>query len=401
MINQSRDNTIMYLFNKKVIAVILPIFMMFMIAACTNNIPSENTEIETSTEVEEPSFSVRVNVSKDEKFGAAILNISQADFENEGFKLGDSCSIAFQNGYSVPDVPYFNGYYVKNGAPVIVAYPGYEYINVTLNNMGIWDDAGLKDGDSALITINERGKYLAIQESLGQIYSFNRNDYSSNEAFANFRCFSAGTLKDDFLYRGASPVDNSRNRAPYVDDLIREKGIGFVIDLADSEENMQKYLSSADFDSDYVKDLYENGKVILLNMGSGYMGKDYKEKLVQGLRAALDSEGPIYIHCMEGKDRTGFVCMLLEALAGAGYDDMLQDYMTTYENYYQVTKTGAPEKYDAIVDLYFIPFMECLHGTDDLSVLKTADFREDAASYLKEGGMTEEEIGELILLITE
>ena len=136
-------------------------------------------------------------------------------------------------------------------------------------------------------------------------------------------------------------------------------------------------------------------------MGSGYTGQAYKEKVAQGLRAALDSEGPIYIHCMEGKDRTGFVCLLLEALAGASYDEMKADYMTTYENYYQVTKEDTPEKYEAIVDLYFVPFMEFLHHTEYVPILETADYREDAAFYLKDGGMTEEEIAALLALITE
>ncbi len=45
--------------------------------------------------------------------------------------------------------------------------------------------------------------------------------------------------------------------------------------------------------------------------------------------------------------------------------------------------------------------MEFLHGTDDLSVLKTADYREDAAAYLKDGGMSEKEIAELLALITQ
>ena len=43
-------------------------------------------------------------------------------------------------------------------------------------------------------------------------------------------------------------------------------------------------------------------------------------------------EGPCYIHCTEGKDRTGFVCLLLEALCGANYGELRDDYMTTYAN---------------------------------------------------------------------
>ena len=380
---------------KKVFSIILVIVMMLSIVACGSS-QSVGTAPETENtasgqeSVDKPKLlSVKLTlssdddtVSKDEKFGAAFLSMSQEEFE-------------------ALDVPYFNGYYVRNGEPVMVAYPGDPYIRITLNNMGIWDTAGLKEGDTVTITLVEEGKYLAIQEALGQIYSFDRSDYPSDEAFCNFRSFSAGKIKENFMYRGASPVDNSRNRAAYVDDLLEQNGIRFIIDLADSEEDMNGYTASDGFSSEYAESLYENGCMVLLDMGSGYTGQVYKEKVVQGLRAALEHEGPIYIHCMEGKDRTGFVCLLLEALAGASFDEMKKDYMTTYGNYFGVTEDGTPEKYDAIVDLYFVPFMEFLHGTDDLSKLEKANYKNDARDYLKEGGMTNKEINQLRKMITK
>ena len=406
---------------KRTVIIPLIISLLLTLAACTPKQPAQDAPPSDAAESTEGtaqggllggtapkllSVNLKVSfdrsaVSKDEKFGAALLNMSQEEFEGLGFQLGDSCSVTFQNGYALTDVPYFNGYYVKNGAPVIVAYPGDPYVRITLNNMGIWDSAGLENGDSVTITLSEAGKYLAIQEALGQIYSFRREEYPSDEAFCNFRSFSGGDLKEDFLYRGASPVDNSRGRAAYVDDLLEKYDVRFVVDLADSEADMQGYFAADDFKSDYVKNLYQQGDVVLLDMGSGYTGDAYKQKVAQGLRAALDSEGPIYIHCMEGKDRTGFVCMLLEALAGASYDEMMRDYMTTYENYFHVSKAETTEKYDAIVDLYFVPFMEFLHGTDNLAELERADYSEDAAAYLRDGGLTDAEIEALLALISE
>ena len=404
---------------KRILTAVLAISFVFSLAACGAKPPAEppgDEPAEASSQENGPmlgagapkllSVSLTLSfddsaVSQDEKFGAALLNMSQEEFEALGFCLGDSLSVEFQNGYSLSDVPYFNGYYVRNGEPVVVAYPGDPYIRITRNNLGIWDEAGLKDGDTVTIQLEETGKYLAIQEALGQVYSFDRDDYSSDEAFSNFRTLSGGGLKKDFLYRGASPVDNSRGRAAYVDGLLEKNGIGFVIDLADSEEDMEGYIHSPGFSSGYAKALYDAGAVVLLDMGSAYTSDAYKEKTARGLRAALDADGPIYIHCMEGKDRTGFVCLLLEALAGAGYDEMMADYMTTYENYFHVTQAETPEKYDAIVDLYFVPFLEYLHGTEDVSALKTADFREDAAAYLKDGGMTDEELADLLSLITQ
>ena len=48
-----------------------------------------------------------------------------------------------------------------------------------------------------------------------------------------------------------------------------------------------------------------------------------------------------------------------------------------------------------------MPFLEFLHGTDDLSVLKSADFTEDAKNYLRSDGMSEGDIAALTACITE
>lgn len=410
---------------KKTVSLIFAAVLIFSLVSCAGGKTSETetaqsirAQTEKADETEESGLSFGFGganllsakltvsedkdaVSKDEKFGAAFLGMNQEEFESIGFRLGDSCDVVFENGYSLYDVPYYNGYYVRNGDPVIVAYPGDPYVRITLNNMGIWDAAGLKEGDGVTVTLSEAGKYSAVQEALGQIYSFDREEYPSDESFANFRSFSAGNLRENFLFRGASPVDNSRKRAPIVNDLIKENGVRFVIDLADSEENMKKYIASDDFKSEYAKELYEDGKIVLLDMGSAYMSAEYKEKVASGFRAALSSDGPIYIHCMEGKDRTGFVCLLIEALAGASYDEMMKDYMTTYDNYFRVSKEETPEKYDAIVNLYFVPFAEFLHGTSDIAVLEKADYTEDAASYLRDGGMTDSEISDFVSLISK
>lgn len=387
---------------RKIVTAFLIAAFLFSLAACGAKPPVGTPgKEETGTTAPAEGTQIGLTVSKDEKFGSALLNVDREGFEALGFTLGDSCSVRFENGYTLSDVPYYNGYYVRNGDPVVVAYPGDPYVRVTLNNLGIWDEAGLNEGDGVTVALEESGKYRAVQEALGQIYSFDRSDSPSDEAFCNFRTFCAGDLKENFLYRGASPVDNSRGRAAYVDGLLEKNGVRFVIDLADSEEDMKEYIASPDFRSEYTKDLYESGADVLLDMGSAYTSDAYKEKVAQGLRAALSADGPIYIHCMEGKDRTGFVCMLLEALAGAGFDEMLRDYMTTYENYFHVTKDGTPEKYDAIADLYFVPFTEFLHGTDDLDALKTADYSEDAKAYLKDGGMTGAEIEDLLATIAK
>ena len=344
---------------------------------------------------------VNASISEDSKFKSATIDITITDFNALGFKLGDSCDVSFSNGYKVNDVPYFNGYYVKNGSPVIVAYPSSEYVLFTLNNVGVWDEANLNEECTITITLNEAAKYIATQEALSQTYTLKREECSSDEEFANFRSLKGGNLKENTIYRGASPFDNSRNRAKYADGLLNKNNISTIIDLADTSNEVETFFKEEDFSSTYAKNLYENNKVTCLAMGSGYMLDTYKQKVASGFRFILSNDAPIYIHCLEGKDRTGFVCTLIEALMGATYVEMRDDYMQTYLNYYKINETNAKDKYDAIVSLYFDSFMECLHGSNDLETLKSADYVNDAKNYLKSGGLNEEEINSLINKFTK
>lgn len=343
----------------------------------------------------------KASISKDEKFNSATVNFSPEEFNTLGFSLGDSCNVLFSNGYKLNDVPYYNGFYVKNAKPVIVSYPGNDYLIVTLNNVGIWDEAELTSTDYVSIYLKEKGKYLATQEALGQSYSFLREDYTSDEEFANFRSLKGGNLKDNLIYRGASPVDNSRNRAKITDNLLKKNTISSIIDLADSTDDINKYFAEANFDSVYTKSLYEEGKMILLSMSSSYSLKPYKEAVAKGFKHMLNTDGPYYIHCMEGKDRTGFVSTLLEALLGATYDEMRDDYMLTYQNYYKISKEKTPDKYKAVVELYFDSFLETLSSISDSDTLKELNYVNYAKNYLLDGGMTEAEINELIKKVSK
>ncbi|MCF0138407.1 MAG: tyrosine-protein phosphatase [Oscillospiraceae bacterium] len=340
-------------------------------------------------------------VLQDTKYDHVFLKISIDDFIAAGFNYGDSCDVAFSNGMTLEDIPFYSGYYVRSGEPLVVGYPGYEYIAVTRNNLGLWTEAGLTEGDSAVVTLREAGKYLNQQEALSQSYSNDRADYEDDIQFANFRELSGGELRESFLYRGASPVDNQKNRAATVNSLVEAEGIRFILDLADSEEEFLSHREREDFESFYAAGLYDAGSVALLSMSSAYSTDAFRQKLASGLKMMLTAEGPVYIHCLEGKDRTGFVCFLLESLAGASYDEMLRDYMKTYDNYYGITRESDPDKYDAIAFLYFDAFAACLHGTEDKDELVSADYTQDAEAYLLGAGMTADEITALRRMITK
>ena len=93
---------------------------------------------------------------------------------------------------------------------------------------------------------------------------------------------------------------------------------------------------------------------------------------------------------MEGKDRTGYVCALLEGLCGATYEEIVADYLITYDNYYGITKQKDPDRYNVIVREVLEPMMQAVTGED--ADLVTADFAAAAEAYLLNAGMTKQQI---------
>ncbi|MBR0085367.1 MAG: DUF3089 domain-containing protein, partial [Lachnospiraceae bacterium] len=237
-----------------------------------------------------------LGIMHEEEFGGAYIDITIDDFNRFGFEYGDSVNITFSNGYKMDDLPYYNGYYTQTGEPLLVAYPGYPYIKACINNgddlwdiagfdedteaetesetqaqLSLWAAAGLSEEVTADITLNKRGAYLDIQNARDIHYKDDRELFESDEEFANFRSVKAGDIREGMLCRSASPCDNQHNRAPYSDKLIEAAGVKYILDLADTDEKIQNYMSKEDYDSPYFRSLYENGNVLplALNMNFG------------------------------------------------------------------------------------------------------------------------------------
>ena len=337
-----------------------------------------------------PSCSVKI--TEDPEFEQIELEISINSFNGLGFRYGDSCNILLANGDLLKDIPYYNGYYCRTGETQIVAYPGYTHVHIAVCNGDdpTWTFYGCREGDIVTVTLAEAGKYLGVQNALNTVYSDDRADYPDDAVFANFRALSGGRLRKDVFFRGASPVNDTCNRAGFTDRLIRETGIRYVLDLADTRETIAKYAETSR--PEYFLSLYDEGLVVPLGLTAAYRSAPYQASLVSGLREMMRHDGPYYIHCTEGKDRTGFVCMLLEALSGADEAALEADYMKTYANYYGILP--GSERYNAILDVKF----RDLCGW--LTELGNGNAEEGAKAYLNRGGMTRKEIGDLQRFLT-
>ena len=239
--------------------------------------------------------------------------------------------------------------------------------------------------------INRKYKALKLK------YSKNREDFSSDEVFANFRNVKVGNIKEGILYRGASPIDNSMGRAKYADKLIESVGVKFDVNLTDNDDKIKRHFSKKDFSSNYFKSLYENGKTICLHMNTNYREQKYHDRVVKAMIAMSKNEGPYYIHCVEGKNRTGFVLAVIEGLAGASYEEIVRDHMITFANYYGITEETDKEKYDILKARYIDSMLRYIadsdpwtgNGTIELSDL---DWVNIMGRYLERNGMSEEDI---------
>jgi len=325
-----------------------------------------------------------------QKYGNLTMDIKPQALYDAGYQLGDILKVTV--GPHVLTIPFCTSYSDVDTGSLVVRDDRANNLLIVAINMGNFSTTyGVKVGDKVTFALAEKEGYLA-EYQMRQLKRTNvRADYASDVIFANFRNIATTGMKPAMLYRSSSPVNNELGRAAYANALVKEAGIKTVLNLADSDEEIKGYFSTKDFASDYYKALYEAGKVKALNMGVDIAGEDFQKKLAEGLRFLIKNEGPYLIHCTEGKDRAGFVSAVLEALMGASLDEVVADYMVTYENYYGVKK--GSEQYNSIAKSNIIASLTTVmcdypKGTD----ISKENLAKASENYLQKCGLTPAEI---------
>lgn len=336
-----------------------------------------------------------------EKYGHAVLDITIERMFADGYELGDTVDIYFENGKEFKNVPFFNGYYVKKGEVMLRAYPGHTNVAVCINYGKINESASLKIGGDVVIALSKKGGALDTQVLNSLVYSNDINDFANDITFANFREIATTNIGRRKLYRSASPINNENKRASTANRLAYNVRIQSVLNLADTTADIDSYIKATDFASEYYKGLYDNGKVIALGMPVDFSSENFQKDLVSGIKKLVDDEmsTPILIHCTEGKDRAGFTAALLEALMGASYDEIVSDYMVSYKNYYGITKANDEIRYNLIVKNNINEMLKVIAGVDSIDDITDEKLVFGAATYLENGGMTDDEIEDLFYLL--
>ena len=298
------------------------------------------------------------------------LSISMMEFKESGFDLGDSVNIYFDNGKKYMDVPYYNGFYTKKDELLLCAYPGYTTIDIARNQgSSIYLEAKVNSETKVTLELNEKHKYLAIQNALDLKMSNNHLDYESDYIFSNSRVVNYPEIKKDILYRSSSFITSTYKRNKYSELFFRENKVKNIICLAETKKQFDTYYQ--DHKSDYLTSVKEH--LQFLNLEENYQDEKFIKKLGQALYKLSQSEGPYGITCIMGFNRTGFVIMLIMALLGCDKEELKQEYMYSYEYCYKIDE----EKYHFIAEYkmskyyaYFALFDENLQVAANKYLLK-------------------------------
>ena len=334
-------------------------------------------------------------ISSYNEFGAAMLDFTQADMTEAGFTLGDVISISIDDKEII--MPYYDGFYTRNGEYLCVAYPTYPSICFTANNIGLPKELTGLEGHSVVVKMVEKGGRLDVQTALSMSYTIDREDYPnfSDTEFANARASKGGRLARGVLHRSSSPFCNDINRAFYVSEYLKREKVRTVLNLADTEEKMKSYDMPP-----YSRTLWEEGNVILCPLKADPTADDYNNRLIEALKELPLRPAPYVVHCMEGKDRTGYVCALLEGLCGATYEEIVADYLITYDNYYLITPINDPILCNTLVSLRLNTCLMYYAGVNDEAQLPSVDYAKAFSSYLLTHGMSQQQIDALVQALT-
>lgn len=335
-----------------------------------------------SEPIKKEETSVKGKVVEVSKYGNVTTSATVKEFKDAGFEAGDILTIKV-NGKDI-SAPYGDTYSnVDNKKEVIVPENTTGRI-ITAINMGDFSKTYQATKDVEMeFSMKEKAGYKEEYEirSIDKYRTTNRKDYSSDEVFANFRPIVMGNIAKGVLYRTSSPINPEIGRAKYANDLVEKVGVKTVINMADSKEELEGYFVADTFASPYYKSLYDKGSVKYLNMGVDFTSDDFNTKFKDGLIFLSENTGPFAVHCNEGKDRAGFISIVLEALMGGSVDEIKADYMVSYMNYYFVEKDS--KQYEKIADSNVMKSLKMIANVKTDEELRKVNLSEKTEEYLK------------------
>lgn len=326
---------------------------------------------------------VETKVTEIDMYGDMVLDITDIDLE-----YGDSINVSASGGWEQTSIPFYPSFYGRKGDTVLSDY--FEYLVLGGIATDLNAAAQVKPGETITITLDKKGKYKDELAAYDVDLDMVKWEGQSDEDFRNAREVTKGNIRPGVLYRGSSPTDEAFNRIELMDEFIQENDIKCVLALSDDDELIA---SRKDNLPQHTQEMIENGQFIALGIGVDFEDKETEKRLGDGLVKMTEMEGPYLVQCSYGKDRTGVVIALLEFLCGATYEEVLDDYMLSYKCLHNIDMNPESLQYKLSKQRLDEELAYAMGISSE--EVPDADLEAGTRRYLKECGMTDEQIDKL------
>lgn len=217
-----------------------------------------------------------------------------------------------------------------------------------------------------------RRRMMKVGSDYGQNYANNCRDFGGQQTI------SGKTIRYGKLFRGSN-MDKTSAEAK--DVLLNYMNIGLDVDLRtvrpsgsagyyfEKANILNDALGLGDIAGDDL-DTYRGHTIERYNSWDELTTVSrMKATITRIIKAAINDTG-VYIHCKVGADRTGYVCMMLQAILGVPEEKCDLDYeMTSFSTVGTRTRTGVNNYY-------------YLQGLDFISRQEGDTFQEKAVDYV-------------------
>jgi len=331
---------------------------------------------------------VHATVTRINQFGAIVFDLNGIDLA-----YGDSVDVVFSGGYQFKAIPFYPDFYGKMDDVALTVFQNALVIGGVARNPNL--TARIEPGETAVITLEQKGRYREEFEAYNTNDATYRAPGQTDEDFLNAREVTVGAIQPGRLYRGSSPFDAEYGRVELMGAYIATHNIRAVLNLADSQERLEAIQGLPA----YTASLFKQGRVIPCHLGIDFLDPKTMQGVGKGFSELTELELPWLIHCSLGRDRTGAVCAVVEALCGASYDEIVQDYMTSYDTLHNIEMNPDSLQYR----LFKLRIDEILAAIAEIEIeqLPHTDLHRAAVGYLLRCGMTQAQIDRLVGLLTE
>lgn len=216
-----------------------------------------------------------------------------------------------------------------------------------------------------------RRRQIKISDNIGENYANNCRD------LAGLKTEDGHRLRYGVIYRGSNMTNTSTQEREYIMGYMN---VGADINLRQN--------SSYSTGGSYAGAVFDQTEVQWSHAGyNSFTDLTTPSKIQDTFGAIIDcisSRKAAYIHCYVGADRTGYVCMLIEAACGVSIMDCSIDYEIT-----SLSIVGLRDRNGAHSDYYFTDGLEYILSKEG------STFKEKAERVLLDMGISIEQISAL------